>query len=287
MADAQPNHQPDAMSAAPEPEPHTSQASKLPEATQPAINAAEALEAITGQQQPRHPQDAKLDPAGFFTLVNNTRFGASSSTAQQAHHPRIRYIFADDDPAELTAALAEAHEINEARAPPAAGRDHGIVVDVAPVTDPATGKATGGWKVTSASSMSGEFAVTGARISRMEDSASAGGTPVKARAGAEAEEGAGAGGLMLRIDGVQVTEDDTPEAPESLGTSQSAEHGAGAGAREEYAAVVEDFDRNMGLVRKILAAGEKKADAGEQRAVSGASREKDVHRNDHSDGDSG
>ncbi|KAH6677039.1 hypothetical protein F5X68DRAFT_193658 [Plectosphaerella plurivora] len=196
------------------------------------------------------PNDPKLDPAGFFVHVNNTKFGDASPSAEKTYHPHIQYIFADDDPAVLSAALADAHTRNtastaSARANPM--REHGVLVDVEPITDPKTGKPTGGWKVASAGSISGDFAVTEAQITRMDDSSSA---AAVAKAGAEADIG---GTMWLKLHGVEMTDDDDLPA-DSLPGSQSADKSV-SGEKEDYSGLIEEFDRQMVIIKKIMAAG--------------------------------
>lgn len=207
--------------------------------------------------------DPKLDPAGFFVHVNNTKFGDTASTAPLTHHPRVQYIFADDDPAVLSAALADAHTRNtastsSARANPT--REHGILVDVEPVTDPKTGKHTGEWRIASASSLSGDFAVTEAKMTRIDDSSSAaavggGGGSKSLKPGAEPDAG---GTMMLKIDGVEMTDDDNGPGTDSLPGSQSADRSV-SGDKEDYGALIEEFDKHMAMIKKIVAAGQTRA----------------------------
>ncbi|KAH7374901.1 hypothetical protein B0T11DRAFT_269342 [Plectosphaerella cucumerina] len=212
----------------------------------------DASASAAGSAQQSQPQDPKIDPAGFFVHVNNTKFGDASPTAQQTHHPNVQYIFSDDDPAVLSAALADAHTRNtastaSARANPT--REHGILVDVEPITDPKTGKHTGGWKVASASSLSGDFAVTDAKISRMDDSSSAAavGGSKSPKAGTDTDTG---GTIMLKIDGVEMTDDDDTAA-DSLPSSQSADKSV-SGERENYLAIMGQFDRHMSIMKRIM-----------------------------------
>ncbi|KAM0283864.1 hypothetical protein ACHAQH_002245 [Verticillium albo-atrum] len=206
---------------------------------------------------PSHPP---LDPAGFFTLVTNTKFGATASTSQQTHHPRIQYIFADDDPTVLTAALADSHARNQAASSSSHGsakpKNHAILVDVAPAEDGKAGDVAS-WRVTSASSLSGDFAVTDARITRMEESSAARGA--KADGGGQDDDGENDGGaLMLKIEGVEMTgEDTTGVLGESLPGSQSSVRSGGG--KEDYAVLLEEFDKQMAILKKVIAAGEERA----------------------------
>ncbi|EGY15194.1 uncharacterized protein VDAG_06048 [Verticillium dahliae VdLs.17] len=210
------------------------------------------------------PPQPSLDPAGFFTLVTNTKFGATASTSQQTHHPRVQYIFADDDPAVLTAALADSHARNQAASSSSSSshsaskpKNHAILVDVAPVEDGKTGDSAS-WRVTSASSLSGDFAVTDARITRIEDSSAARGPKADAEGQSDAEED-DCGALMLKIEGVEMTGDDTTGVlGESLPGSQSSVK-SGGGGKEDYAALLDEFDKHMVILKKVVAAGEERA----------------------------
>ncbi|KAM0329325.1 hypothetical protein ACHAQA_004630 [Verticillium albo-atrum] len=206
---------------------------------------------------PSHPP---LDPAGFFTLVSNTKFGATASTSQQTHHPRIQYIFSDDDPTLLTAALADSHARNQAASSSSHSstkpKNHAILVDVAPAEDGKAGDVAS-WRVTSASSLSGDFAVTDARITKMEDSSAAKGGKADGDGDSDAEEDSG-GALMLKIEGVEMTgEDTTGILGESLPGSQSSVKSGGG--KEDYAALLEEFDKQMVVLKKVVAAGEERA----------------------------
>lgn len=205
------------------------------------------------QQQPaedHQPSDApatpKLDPAGFFTLVSN----ASTNTT---HHPTVRYIFADDDPDVLTSALAAQHAANQASsssssAAAAAGaptNNRAILLDVVPGED-------GRWTVASAASLSADFAVTQASIERQEGEKEGGGMVLKID-GVEGEGSGGAGGA---------------DKAESLPSSNSAVAKSGG---EEYGPLLEDFERKMSVLRKVVKAGEGRAE--KARETKGAGEE--------------
>ncbi|CRK05362.1 hypothetical protein BN1723_017149 [Verticillium longisporum] len=136
-------------------------------------------------------------------------------------------------------------------------KNHAILVDVAPVEDGKTGDSAS-WRVTSASSLSGDFAVTDARITRIEDSSAARGPKADAEGQSDAEEDDG-GALMLKIEGVEMTgEDTTGVLGESLPGSQSSVK-SGGGSKEDYAALLEEFDKHMVILKKVVAAGEERA----------------------------
>lgn len=160
------------------------------------------------EDEPREAPDATLPQ--LFTLVHN-------STSKTTHHPHVHYIFADDDPEILTRALA-------ASDPTASGGTdaaRSVLLDVA--------QGDEGWQVSHASSLSADWAVVDAGLQPMED--------------AEGQEG-GAGGLMLRIEGVD-------------GESGDVEASEGArDGREEYGALVGEFERRMGVLRRVVGASE-------------------------------
>ncbi|PFH57465.1 hypothetical protein XA68_15028 [Ophiocordyceps unilateralis] len=116
--------------------------------------SGEAASEVRRRTKPQHPpdnnnnnnsndddEDDKVPPAPplepLFTLLTNT-------TTNTTIHPRVQYLFSDDDPSVLSAA------------PPADSR--ALVVDLAPEPDGA------GWAVSWAASLSPDFAVAAARI---------------------------------------------------------------------------------------------------------------------------
>ncbi|KAF9876748.1 hypothetical protein CkaCkLH20_05594 [Colletotrichum karsti] len=183
----------------------------------------------------------KLDPAGFFTLVSN-------STTNTTHHPTVKYIFADDDPDVLTSALAAQHTANQQSSSSASASKTGknpapppnnrtILLDVVPDAD-------GQWKVSSAASLSADFAVTEASISRQEG------------------ETVGEGGLVLKIEGVDGegaggAGGGEKDKAESLPSSNSAVARSGG---EEYGPILEEFERKMSVMKKVVKAGEARAE---------------------------
>ncbi|KAK2749018.1 hypothetical protein CKAH01_06515 [Colletotrichum kahawae] len=234
----------------------SSQTQKTTEAKHaPAAETAAAdLDADPQQQQQQpaddhqpsdtHPATPKLDPAGFFTLVSN----ASTNTT---HHPTVRYIFADDAPDVPTSALAAPHDANQASsssssaAAAAAQNNRAILLDAVPGED-------GRWTVASAASLSADFAVTQASIERQEGEK-------------------GGGGMVLRIDGVEGDGSGGAGAgdkAESLPSSNSAVAKSGG---EEYGPLLEDFERKMTVLRKVVKAGEGRAE--KARETRGAAEE--------------
>ncbi|OLN86831.1 Anaphase-promoting complex subunit 11 [Colletotrichum chlorophyti] len=207
----------------------------------PAATSADAADADDVS-----PVAPKLDPAGFFTLISN-------ATTNTTHHPTVKYVFLDDDPDTLTAALAAHHAANQAPTPSssrtgAAKNTHpanrALLLDVVPGLD-------GQWQVSSAASLSAEFAVTDARIAR--------------------QEGEKEGGLVLMIEGVEneglaggAGEKDKERA-ESLPSSNS---GVARSGGDEYGPLLEDFERKMSVLRRVAKASEGRAEkAREQKAA--------------------
>ncbi|KAK2063248.1 hypothetical protein LY76DRAFT_680856 [Colletotrichum caudatum] len=215
----------------------------------------------------------KLDPAGFFTLVSN-------ATTNSTHHPTVKYIFLDDDPDILTAALAAHHAANQAAptptssastSKPAGGgaaaassslagkntppqRPGGAVTDRAVLLDVVPGP-DGQWTVASAASLSADFAVTDASIAR-HDGGKEGGLFLKIE-GVEGEGGA-AGAAATAGDNNK----DRDRAAESLPSSSSAVARSGG---EEYGPLLEDFERKMSVLRRVVKAGEGRAEKARER----------------------
>ncbi|OHE91614.1 hypothetical protein CORC01_13091 [Colletotrichum orchidophilum] len=192
----------------------------------------------------------KLDPAGFFTLISN-------STANTTHHPTVKYIFLDDDPDTLTAALAAHHSSNQISTPSASAStsksgpgknlnpNRAVLLDVVPGEDDQ-------WKVSSVASLSADFAVTDASISR--------------------QEGEKEGGLVLKIEGVEsegatTMLDKEKDRAESLPSSNS---GVAKSGGEEYGPLLEDFERKMSVLRRVVKAGEGRAESARETKPSDA-----------------
>lgn len=140
-----------------------------------------------------------------------------NSSSRTTHHPHVHYIFADDDPEVLTRALAASDPSSGG-----AGPTRSVLLDLAPGED--------GWGVTHAASLSPEWAVVEAGVRRMED--------------AEGQGGEGAGGLMLRIEGVE------GDGGEGEDTREVRE------VKEEYGTLMDEFERRMVVLRRVVGAGE-------------------------------
>ncbi|WYZ44031.1 hypothetical protein EsH8_VII_000467 [Colletotrichum jinshuiense] len=202
-----------------------------------ADTGAEADAEVDAEPEPVAP---RLDPAGFFALVSN----ASTNTT---HHPTVKYIFLDDDPDTLTTALAAHDAANQASTPSAsaskpaaaaknASPNRAVLLDVVPGAD-------GQWEVSSAASLSADFAVTEASISR--------------------QAGEKEGGLVLKIEGV---EGGTAAAAGAAGDRDRAESlpssnsGVARSGSEDYGPLLDDFERRMGVLRRVVKAGEGRAE---------------------------
>ncbi|KAH7155376.1 hypothetical protein B0J13DRAFT_521532 [Dactylonectria estremocensis] len=181
------------------------------------------------------PEDAAPPLPPFeplFTLLTN-------ATTNATVHPRVHYIFSDDDPSVLAAAAATTADPSH----------RALVVDLAaaPPGDP------GRWAVSWASSMSPSFAVTGSSVA------------VQQNEGDDTAEDDRRGGaaLMLRVKGVEHEPIDM--RPDSLPSSGS---GTSLG-REDVEGLAEDFRRRMGVLKNVVDEGEKR------RAVLGHQQQQD------------
>ena len=242
------------------------------------------------QQHEQHQHHTEPEPrppppfAPIFTLVNNT-------STRTTHHPHVRYIFSDDDPDLLTQALAQHHDATAAPGSRSDGSGSGshhrnnnnynasdndnnraVILDLA--TDDA-----GGYHVSWASSLSPSWAVLDAQLSRTSPPSSDGGNdndggPTGARGNninnnsnentaANPNTGGGnrAGRLMLRIEGVECgggSGADSLSSGEGPASSGSRDRGPDAGAPDNYPALVDEFERRMVTLRKVVDAGEER-----------------------------
>lgn len=227
----------------------------------------QTLASPESQQQPPSPpaaaQQLQQTPPSFqplFTLVTD-------STSRATHHPRVHYIFSDDDPDVLTSALAQHHATafeHDTSSPEASGGasrpERAIVLDLVPTeTDPETNASGVGYDVAWASSLSADWAVTSARVSRIEE-------------GEGDTEDDGAGRLMLRIEGVGISSTaPAGKSPSPLPAGEGGElqgsGGSGAGSgrqqasgveQEDYGALIEEFEKRMGVLKKVVDAGDER-----------------------------
>ena len=200
----------------------------------------------------------------LFTLVSNATTGTTI-------HPRVRYLFSDDDPSELTAPPAPAQSPSSSSEPQAQAqtqpRGRALVVDLAPTA------ARDAWAVSWASSLGADFAVTGAQLAVQRQ-----------------EEGS-APTTMLRVEGVEREPVDGRAAggggdDGSLPSSRS----EAAVGREDVDGLVDEFRRRMGVLKKVVGEGEKRREivgreveerqAGEEEAAQQGAEETAEHEED-------
>lgn len=212
----------------------------------------------------------------FFTLVTD-------SATRATHHPQVHYIFSDDDPDILTDALARhGHQTspdasaNTASPLYAPRNERAIVLDLVPrsADNHQSVPSAPRYDVAWVSSLSSSWAVVTARISAMteEDSNNAGTLENESSAGQR---------LVLRIEGVgDSAVSSTNASLQTPGTRtrkasvderdlrMSASSPSGAAldkAKEDYAAIVDEFEKRMSVLRKVVDAGLER-----QRGVHGA-----------------
>lgn len=309
-----------------QPSPRAQPTPNLP--TPPAVNEApnpiesdplppvhEEEESLYLQPGPQPQQPPVFQP--LFTLVND-------GTTRATHHPRVHYIFSDDDPDILTEALARhgsqqqqqvaltsfpsgsgtVPDARERHRPSSTGstpdpplNERVIVLDLVPKTSTrpsafehsATATATTaggcGYEVAWASSLSSDWAVVSAKLSPMADDINASATAVANST--DPSDDNPQQQLILRIEGLGVDAVPSSSAPSqttpgihATRSSTATATGVGAGSsgrgpsveerdlrmsgssatgqekgREDYAALLEEFDKRMGLLRKVVDAG--------------------------------
>ncbi|VUC35996.1 unnamed protein product [Clonostachys rosea] len=187
--------------------------------------------------------DAAPELPGFepiFTLLTN-------SSTNETIHPRVRYLFADDDPSSIIA-----HEADHDAESSSSAAHRTLVVDLAP-RDPSS-TAPNNWSVSWAASLSPDFAITDSNILPMQQG---GDHPETA---AHAHNTSPNGGLMLRIDGVEREPVDTKGAP-SASSSNSLRGSGSTPGKEDVEALVDDFKRRMGVLKKVVGEGERRREA--------------------------
>ncbi|GAB0137658.1 hypothetical protein EsDP_00005915 [Epichloe bromicola] len=191
---------------------------------------------------PPPPPPPPLEP--FFTLVTNTTTGSTT-------HPRVRYLFSDDDPSSvLPPDPAHDHDHSSSSSRP-------LIVDLVPAPDNA------GWSVSWASSLSPDFALTGSSITVQHDGSHTAGDDKS---------------TTLRLQGV---ERDPPDAsrPGSLPSSGSGSGSGTALGREDVDSLADEFRRRMGVLRKVVGETEKRRFITE--AQTGSPREREREREQH------
>ncbi|KAL1858777.1 hypothetical protein Daus18300_009911 [Diaporthe australafricana] len=254
----------------------------LPDRNPPSGPVAELSDQTEGpaQQLPSVREEPLQRPQPpfqpLFTLVTD-------SATRATHHPQVHYVFSDDDPDILTEALARhGHQTfpdasaNTASPLYAPASERAIVLDLVPksIDNHQSASSAPRYDVAWVSSLSSSWAVVTAKTSAMteEDSNNAGTL--------ENESGAGQR-LVLRIEGVgdsavlsnnaalqtPGTRTRKPSVDErDLRMSASSPSGAAQDkAKEDYAAIVDEFEKRMSVLRKVVDAGLER-----QRGVNGA-----------------
>lgn len=213
------------------------QAGQQPPTSRPS-SSRHASTSITSepQQPPPLPDESTIRARQFsplFTLVTDT----TGPRPPRTHHPRVHYIFADDEDDEAFAAALASQGLSTPDTSSAASvrshpgqspRDRAIVLDLVP----RQGEA--GYDVKYVSSLGSDWAVTTATVGRME-----GEGPVE-----------GEGPLMLRIEGVGI-EPGGAAARAQTEAEGRREHEDEAG---EYAPLIDEFETRMGVLRKVVTA---------------------------------
>ena len=234
---------------------------------------------LTASVKPVEEAASRSLLAPFHTLV-------STATSDVVHHPRVHYIFSDDEESEaLDQALNHAthrhqhHQqhcrypdgssggVASSRRPPfrnpsrsasasedslAQGhRDRAILLDLAPSAD-------GRWEVATASSLSPDWAVVSAQLSKLKESDGASGN--------SGEYDGDSTAYMLSIEGVEGPGHGSHGA-HSGGAMNNLEGSRGSAGRassshmSEYGVLIEEFDKKMKVLRKVVTAGDRKTQA--------------------------
>lgn len=186
------------------------------------------------------PRPAQPTPAPFsplFTLLTSTSHPSNRQTIQ---YPIVHYVFADDDPEALTAALAHHHggayPHNDPEAEPNAPLDRAVLLDMERTADGS------GVEVAWASSLTPDWAVASAHVSRMEaGGGSSGGVAI----------GPG-GNQVLKIEGVSIEPSSGLFGGRKLPTPDT--ETPAPPAPEEYADLLQEFDKRMSTLRKVVEA---------------------------------
>ncbi|KAK3322059.1 hypothetical protein B0H66DRAFT_187093 [Apodospora peruviana] len=205
-------------------------------------------------EQPAKLPQQNLSFTPPFTLITSSNH---PSQRQTTHHPTVHYIFADDDPEVLTAALAQHHrqtdqDETDEQASSIHPNDRAVVLDMVPMSDGTS------LEVAWASSLSPDWAIVSASVSHVEGGEAGPGTPAGGHNG-------NPGGLVLKIEGVSIEPPSSGTAvsgkTHSPETGQQSPGGSGTkrqqqpSAAEEYAGLIADFDKRMALLRRVVNTG--------------------------------
>ncbi|KAI0160565.1 hypothetical protein GGR57DRAFT_499246 [Xylariaceae sp. FL1272] len=205
--------------------------------------------ASSAAQVPQPHRTSSTPPpfAPIFTLVDNT-------STRTTHHPHVRYIFSDDDPDILTHALAECdiHNTGGDESDPA---NRAMILDL-------QSDDQGGYSVAWSSSLSPSWAVLDAQLSHISPPSSEAGST----GGGEGNTEKKPDRLMLRIEGLETTNPESSSELRISGERTGQGSGSGSGSRsgsahkendkEEYAGMLDEFDKRMATLRKVVNASE-------------------------------
>lgn len=267
-------------SPSPVPVPQPDQQSIEHDPLQQATPLQQQQEEATDLEHPDEEHQQALPPfQPLFTLVTDSTTGAT-------HHAHVHYIFSDDEPDLLTDALGQYsiqqqqyhqhQQQHQQTASSSSGstsakpippqpiiNNRAILLDLVPKPpiDPTTSStaaaATSGYDVAWASSLSADWAVVSAKVSSMSADDNNNNTdtvPTPARS-ADSD-----GGLILRIEGVDLANPPPKPRAERSKASIDLSSGSSSGVaqpaqQEDYGAIVDEFDKRMVVLRKVLDAG--------------------------------
>ncbi|KZZ93822.1 hypothetical protein AAL_05538 [Moelleriella libera RCEF 2490] len=181
--------------------------------SQPENERKEAADAVAASSS--LAVEIPLEP--LFTLLTNTTTGSTM-------HPRVQYLFSDDDASMLCTTGQDAEQ-------------RAVVVDLHPSPDNTR------WCVSWASSLSPDFALTGSNITTRQQHAD--------------DDDDDDRHATLRLEGVERESLPDIDAASGGGSLRSSASGASA-EREDVDALADDFRRRMGVLRKVVAEGEKR-----------------------------
>ncbi|OAA73859.1 hypothetical protein ISF_00760 [Cordyceps fumosorosea ARSEF 2679] len=189
----------------------------------------------------------------LFALLTNTTTGATV-------HPRVHYLFSDDDASIPTADDDDPAADNND--PDAADRHRNLVVDLTPTP------ARDAWTVSCASSLGPAFAITAAALSKQQAEGGNGSAE-------PSPSSSGGAALMLHVEGVSRDPVDLRASAEGGASLRSSSGSGGAGPREDLDGLADDFRRRMGVLKKVVGEGEKR------RRVAAAAAAQQEHELEH------
>ncbi|KAG5947506.1 hypothetical protein E4U59_000867 [Claviceps monticola] len=185
---------------------------------------------------PPPPPPPPLEP--FFTLLTNT-------TAGTTIHPRVQYLFSDDDLSALVTNQPPSSSLSASSSLPPSTRP--LIVDLVPTPDNTS------WTVSWASSLTPEFALTSSCITVQPDSKNSYNDEDNKETHTAVAAAAEDKSTMMRLEGV---ERDPPCA-----SRPGSPPGSGSGAtleKEDVEALAEEFRRRFAVLRKVVGESEKR-----------------------------